>query len=380
MNTSYNSLLQVDLNKISSNWKTIQSALPTGCQCIPVLKGNAYGAGLVPVAKALYASGANFLAVAQVSEGILLRSAGLKDAEVFVLGGVPQPLLAAAVSHRIGLTLFSAATAYALEAECARQQVSAFPVQIKIETGLHRNGVLPGEELDELIEALRNCPHLKAAGAFSHFAEGEVYGSPLTMCQFAEFQRGVAQLKSAGICPPLLHICNSGASEWFDEAICTGVRIGRRLYMDSQKHPGEHGAIAEACCWQSSVTNLRTLAPGETLGYDGAWTAPRATRVAVVCVGYADGLCPQLAAAHAPVLVGDCRAPLLSTCMDQCFVDVTDIPCQIGDVVTFFGESAGGVHLSAQEVASLIGDEGVFLTSLLTARVGRIYLGLGTPA
>lgn len=369
----YNSYLSVNMNKISNNYKTAAAQLPNGVCCIPVLKGNAYGHGLVPVAKALCGAGANVLAVAQVREGVQLRQSGISQPEILVLGGVPQQLFPAAVTMNIGISLFHGPTAQLLDAECEKQGVNDFPVHIKIETGLHRIGVTPGAELAALVKALQSCTHLHIAGVFSHFADGEAYHSELAQRQYRLFQKAVAQLADAGIHPPLVHICNSGASEWFAEAVCTGVRLGRRLYMDSQQHPGAAGAIEPVSSWRASITNLRWLEPGDCIGYDGAWVAARRTRVAVVCVGYGDGLFPPLADAHAPVLVGEQRAPLLGTCMDQCFVDVTELSCAVGDEVTFFGESSNGTPLLAQEVAALVGDEGVYLTSLLTDRVARVY-------
>lgn len=377
MNTAdlYNSHLEVDMHILTENYQEIRRLAGAGVTCIPVLKGNAYGVGLVPVAKVLCAAGADTIAIAQVREGVQLRGAGLTAPRIFVLGGVPEHLFPAAVQYDIGITLFCPATALALEAECARQGRAAFGVQIKIETGLHRAGVLPGAELAALLAALAQCPHLTVEGVFSHFADGEVHGSLLARAQYERFCTALAQLQAAGVQPPLVHLCNSGASEWFSEAAFSAIRVGRRLYMGSQQVPGSGGAIGEVCSWRASVTNLRTLQPGETVGYDAAWTAQRQTRVALICAGYSDGVYPPLAAAHAPVLVGRERAPLLGTCMDQCFADVTDIPCAVGDEVTFFGRSSDGrAFLSAQEVGAFIGDEGVFFTNALTPRVGRVYL------
>lgn len=369
-----NSYLQVNVNKISENWKTVSNSLPTGTVCIPVLKCNAYGLGLVPVAQELIKSGASVFALAQVGEGVNLRKAGITDADVFILGGVPDYLFSAAVHYNIGLSVFHPHTAYLLNEECKKQNIKKFSVQIKIETGLNRTGVKPGAELTKLIEALKNCKNLSVSGVFSHFSEGELYGSKSAKAQYALFCKAVLQLSEAGINPPLVHICNSGASEWFKEAVCTGVRIGRRLYTDNQQHPGENEPIEEVCSWRTSITNMRFVKKGECVGYDGAWVAQRDSKIAIACVGYGDGLYPLAAQAHAPVLVNDSRAHLIATCMDQSFIDVTDVGCKVGDEVTFFGESKGGEFISVQEIAALVKNEGVYLTSLLTDRVKRVYI------
>ena len=174
-------------------------------------------------------------------------------------------------------------------------------------------------------------------------------------------------------------MCNSGGSDWFRASFCNAVRIGRRLYMDNQAEPltpGTPGAVQEACSWRASVTNLRVVEAGDTVGYDAAWTAPRRTRVATVCVGYGDGLYYPLAEAGGPLLVGEQRARLLATCMDQCFVDVTDIPCRVGDEVTFFGQSSGGATMPIQELGKFMHVEGVYFYSFLSPRVARVYEGL----
>jgi alanine racemase len=174
-------------------------------------------------------------------------------------------------------------------------------------------------------------------------------------------------------------MCNSGGSDWFRASFCNAVRIGRRLYMDNQAEPltpGTPGAVQEACSWRASVTNLRVVEAGDTVGYDAAWTAPRRTRVATVCVGYGDGLYYPLAEAGGPLLVGEQRARLLATCMDQCFVDVTDIPCRAGDEVTFFGQSSGGAAMPIQELGKFMHVEGVYFYSFLSPRVARVYEGL----
>ena len=340
--TLCNSYLSVNLQTIINNMQSIQEDIGPDVECIPVLKDNAYCLGAVPIAKALctYAN-VRTIAVAQVCEGVELRQAGLSAPAVLVLGGVPERLFPAAVEYGLQLTVFHPSTVYALEKLAAAQGKRA-EVQIKVETGLNRTGAKPGAELGALAAALAACPHVR-------------------------------------IDPPQKHMCNSGGSDWFRASFCNAVRIGRRLYMDNQAEPltpGTPGAVQEACSWRASVTNLRVVEAGDTVGYDAAWTAPRRTRVATVCVGYGDGLYYPLAEAGGPLLVGGQKARLLATCMDQCFVDVTDIPCRAGDEVTFFGQSSGGAAMPIQELGKFMHVEGVYFYSFLSPRVARVYEGL----
>ena len=331
--TLCNSYLSVNLQTIINNMQSIQEDIGPDVECIPVLKDNAYCLGAVPIAKALctYAN-VRTIAVAQVCEGVELRQAGLSAPAVLVLGGVPERLFPAAVEYGLQLTVFHPSTVYALEKLAAAQGKRA-EVQIKVETGLNRTGAKPGAELGALAAALAACPHVRTMGVFSHFSTGETKESPTAY----------------------------------------------RQYMDNQAEPltpGTPGAVQEACSWRASVTNLRVVEAGDTVGYDAAWTAPRRTRVATVCVGYGDGLYYPLAEAGGPLLVGEQRARLLATCMDQCFVDVTDIPCRAGDEVTFFGQSSGGAAMPIQELGKFMHVEGVYFYSFLSPRVARVYEGL----
>ena len=142
-----------------------------------------------------------------------------------------------------------------------------------------------------------------------------------------------------------------------------GARIGRRLYMDSQrfpKAPGSPGAIGEVASWRSQITSLRLIRAGETVGYDARFKADGPTMVAAIPVGYGDGLDERLLSAKVPLLVTPegHEARYLAICMDQSLIDVSGIPCRLGDEVTILGRATGGKLLSAQRVNGAIGHEG----------------------
>lgn len=168
------------------------------------------------------------------------------------------------------------------------------------------------------------------------------------------------------------HISASAAHEQFPQYRLEGVRIGRRLYMDHPTAPT--GRVSETATWRTWITNLRTLQAGAPLGYGGKVFLERDSTVATIAVGYGDGLSEELVQMHGPVLIGGQRARLMACCMDQTLVDVTGIPCRVGDPVTLFGWDEQGNLLPSQEVALLIGeDEGCGLTAQLSPRVARIY-------
>ena len=373
----YNSYLEIDLQLLRENFRSIRAALPESTELIPVLKGDAYGFGAVEVAKVLCAEGGvNTIALAQVGEAAELRSAGI-GCELLVIGAIPPVQIPVAVENDLALTVFRPDAVRALDAEAGKQG-KKIHVQIKIETGLNRIGVKPGKPLEELLAALKAAGNLEVRGVFTHFSDGEVFGSEEAKTQFARFMAAAEQVRSAGFTDVTRHICNSGASDWFAEAYLDAVRIGRRLYMDSRDHPlpaGAPGAVGEVASWRTSIMNLHTVQAGETVGYDGVFTAEQPTDVATVCVGYGDGLCSDFVRAGSPVLVNGKRARYIGICMDQCLLDVTGIDCAIGDEVTIFGRASDGSFLSAQELAATVGHEGVYFTDLLSKRVERRYIG-----
>lgn len=366
----HNSVLYIDMGQLRRNAEAILRELD-GAQLIPVLKGNAYGLGLEKVGAALAdIPEIRTMAVAQVSEGAVLRQAGVTQ-DILVLGGVPERLLAPAVE--LGLTLTVGRPGLLpLLAELGRTQGRLVQVQVKVETGLHRYGLTPGAELDGLLEEWREyAPWIRVTGAFTHFAD---LGDPVrTEEQFQTYLRGVAQLERGGMEIPMRHVSASAASEYAPQYRLDGVRIGRRLYMDHPTAP--LGTVREVCSWRAWVTRVRPLRAGDALGYGGHIRMPRDGMAATISVGYGDGLDPELVRVGGPVLIGGQQARLLACCMDQTVVDVTGIPCAVDDEVTLLGGDGHGNWLSAQEVSLLIGeDEGCGLTSRLSSRVGRVYL------
>lgn len=367
----YNSAVYVNTSDFKANIQSIIHSLPDYIDCIPVLKGNAYGLGLVPLAKiAAQFPEIHTLAIAQLSEALTLREAGLTQ-QLLVLGSMPTAHIDAAVQHDVTITVGRAGMLSHLAAS-AKRHGKAAQFQLKIDTGLHRIGINPGQDLSSWIEEYHQYKeHLHLSGAFTQFSDAETVGNPQCHSQYQLFLSAVSQLQEAGIHPPCKHVCNSAASEWLNPLYGDAVRVGRRLLMDSQLHP--LGSIREVASWRTSITCIKHLKAGDTVGYGGKRVLDRDATVATLAVGYGDGLNITLAEKGGPALVRGKRAKLLGTCMDQSFLDVTGIDCAVDDEVTFFGYDRQGNFLSSQEVAQIIGDEGCGLTEALSSRVARIY-------
>ena len=359
----YSSALYVDMNIFDKNIQILTRRHPA---VIPVLKSDAYGLGLLPIARALTGHpGVKLLAVAQVLEGAMLRQGGI-EGEILVLGGTLPRQWTAAAELGLTLTVTRPGMVTALN-----RLGRAVQVHLKIETGLNRNGIRPGAELAGVMAELGSADYVNLTGTYSHFAAAEARDVLRCGAQKAEFDRALEQLKAGGFDPGLRHMSNSAAAEWLENGRYDAVRVGRGLYMDAQDDPA--GDIREVASWRAAIVGIRQYPAGTRLGYGQGVILQKDTRVAMVNVGYGDGLNHRVADGG-PALVEGKTARLLGCCMDQCFLDVGEIPCEVGSEVTLFGYDGRGNHLPSQEVARLCDDEGCGLTAALGSRVARIYL------
>ncbi len=365
-----NSYLSIQKDVLQENAEAVRKSLRPGTEILPVLKGNAYGLGMLEAAAVLAPlPGIRTFVLAHVSEGLELRKAGFGQ-DILILGSpLPSALSAAADA---GLTLTVGRLALLPELARESERIGApVSVQLKLDTGLQRSGAAPGEELAALLAELTAAgERILLRGVYSHFADTS---SPERCArQYELYLRGLEQVEAAGFTVPLRHICDSAASELYPEYHLDAVRLGRRLMMDSPDCPT--GLVREPMAWRARILDIRRRAAGTSVGYKDACVLAQDTDVALIGVGYADGLPVAWAERHAPILVKGQRSPLLACCMDQCFADVTGLGCAVGDEVTFFGADHGAV-LTSQECAAACGaNEGCGITAALSDRVARVWL------
>ena len=378
----FNSTFTVNTSILARNGEIAQKNLGN-TEIIPVLKGDAYGYGTEKVYNTLKAAIApTRYAVAHVSEAAELRRCGSTE-ELMLISGVPLAAVRDALELGVTLTVANAETAR----HVARLADKPAAVQIELDCGLNRYGTKLGAELDALIAAIKSEPRLCVSGVYTHFTLLDFVDEDAVRRELDAYLDGVARIEAAGIEVPLRHAASSNVSEWFPAAHLDAVRLGRRLYMGPPRHrigTVHDDGVREPGTWRSTVTAVRRVTADERLGYGGEFCAGRDTTICLVSVGYADGLEPRLCSVltaspaatmrGAPVLVNGRRARLLGANMDSCYIDAGDCDAKLGDEVVFFGRSASGAELSAQDLAALIDDEGVYLSSRLTARVGREYV------
>jgi alanine racemase len=361
---------EVDLGSIKANIAAIRAALPQETKYMAVVKANAYGHGAVPVARAALEAGAGYLAVACIAEAAELRAAGI-TAPVLILGVTPAELAGELVE--LGVTQAVSSLDYARALNAALN--APLKVHLKLETGMGRTGFHADKDALGDIAAALSLKNLCFEGVFTHFAvsdcpEDEEY----TRFQHRRFEETVRSAEALrGERFELIHCANSGAVLNFREYAYDMARPGVIMYG---MYPGaEHGGIElrPAMSLRSRVYALTEHEPGDTISYGRTFTARRKTRLAVVPIGYADGL-HRVLSNKMDVLIRGVRCPQVGRiCMDMCMVDVTDLPeCAVGDVVTIIGRD-GDEEITAAELAALAGTINYEVTCDITARVPRIY-------
>ena len=365
----HQTVLEVDLDALVHNLNVYRSLLHPGTRIMAMVKAFAYGSGAVEVARALEYQQVDYLAVAYADEGVALRRAGIRLPVV-----VMNPELSAfdqMLRHSLEPEIYSAAMLRAFLGVVEETGIKDYPVHIKIDTGMHRLGFLP-EETEELTESLlRQGSPLYVRSVFSHLAAGEdPRQDAFTRRQIAVFTRVAEQIEKALGYKVLKHILNSAGIERFPEAQFDMVRPGLGLYGLS---PTYQERLRNVSTFRSVVTQVKKVRPGESVGYGRAFTAEKQIEVAVVPVGYADGLKRNLGNGAGELFIAGRRVPVIGNiCMDMCMADVTGLEVQAGDPVEVFGN-----HILISEVAQRSGTIPYEILASIPARVKRIYVREG---
>jgi alanine racemase len=367
--------VEVDLGAIVGNARKVGAL--TGAQVYAVVKADGYGHGAIAVARALMAARASAgFAVSLVEEGVALRDAGVTG-PVLVLGpsqhGGEDDMVMAGLTPVIGSVEDLAALA-----AVARRRGRPLEAHLKVDTGMGRLGVMPEEAPGLVVDAGR--AGVAIVGLMTHFAcaDSDDPADPgsMTQGQLRRFAEVEAQVRAAGAPIRVRHAANSSGALMFPEARLDAVRTGIAIYGNGRwpAHAGGRGEPAMRLV--SEVAQLRTIAIGASVGYGAAWRATRASRVAILPVGYADGL-PRRASGHASVAIRGQRAPLVGlVSMDIAVADVTDVAgVEVGDAAVLLGRASGGASISVAEYGGWAGLSEYEVTCGMSKRVPRTYVG-----
>ena len=339
----------VDPGKIEQNMREICSALPEHVRALAVVKADGYGHGALQTARAAIHGGASMLAVASVDEGTALRDGGIRI-PILVLGAVTGYDVKQGAEAGLIQTVCSPDMVRMCES-AATETGKQTEVHLKIDTGMGRIGIRTEKEKEQVMKTLRECPHVKLGGAFTHFADadGGEDGERYTEQQFRRFLELTDGLPEDVI----RHCCNSAAIHRHPEMHLDMVRAGISLYGYP---PVKTDMSLEPCMtWTATVSYVKELAPGSYVSYGRTWQANRTIRAATVTCGYGDGY-HRSASGKACVLIHGKRAAVIGRiCMDQMVADVTDIPdVKPGDEVILIGRE-GHEQITAEDLAKWSG-------------------------
>jgi len=369
--------VEIHLSAIGHNVGRVVELVGPGVDVLAVVKDDAYGHGAFRVAQAALDHGATWLGVASPNEGISLRRSGIRE-PILVLGWTPPWQAENTVGNDLVATVFAIEGAAALSQAAGHLGRTAC-VHIKVDTGMGRLGLLPDEVLPFLRRVSR-LPALQVDGIFTHMASADDADLSYTRRQLGRFGEVLSALRGEGLLPPHIHAANSACIFRLPESRYNLVRLGLAMYgLDPSPHAACPTGFVPALAFKCRVTQLRDLPRGSYIGYGCTFRTRRASRVAVLPVGYAHGF-RRGPANWGWVLVNGERAPILGrVCMDQSMIDVTDIcggeagGVQPGDVAVLIG-AQGSDCITADEVASRLGTINYEVITQVSARLPRLFL------
>ncbi|MEO0968822.1 MAG: alanine racemase [Cyanobacteria bacterium J06639_18] len=345
--------VEIDLEALSHNVQQLRQLIPKHTDLMAVVKADAYGHGAVTVAQIALKSGANWLGVATVPEGIELREAGI-NAPILILGATHTLEQIHAIAHwKLQPTICSPKQALVFsETLGSIDYSSSIPVHIKLDTGMSRLGT-NWELAGNFLQLVQSLPHLEITSVYSHLATADSADPTVMNLQHQRYKRAIAQIKEAGIEPSCLHLANSAGTLRDRNLHYDMVRVGIAIYgLYPATYLRETIDLRPVLQVKARVTQVKTISEGTGVSYGYQFIAPRELRIAVVGIGYADGV-PRNLSNKMQVLVRGKRVEQIGAItMDQLILDITDVPhIQQGEIVTLLGQQ-GKEKISADEWAN----------------------------
>ncbi|MFI5323291.1 MAG: alanine racemase [Thermodesulfobacteriota bacterium] len=356
---------EINLDSLVHNFNVVKGLLKQGVGVLSIVKADAYGHGAVEVSKALEEAGTDMLGVASVEEGMELRDYGI-EVPILLLGGIRPEEAAVVVEFSLTPCLYSLDAAESLNAESGKAGKRS-PYHLKIDTGMTRLGIGPGEAEDFLC-GLAGYKNIVMEGALTHLASAFSESPEDTRAQLDRFSRIVSLIRSKGFRPGCLHSANSAAIQRYPESYLDLVRPGIMLYGSD----GMSGLdLRPVMRLKTRIIQLRKVQAGTPVSYGGTFVTGRPSVIATLPVGYADGYMRRLSN-RAKVSVRGGLAPLVGTvCMDLITADVTDVEgVSVGDEVILFGDD----RVSVDDVASWADTISYEILSITGKRVPRRYI------
>ena len=379
MKTLKRTWAEVSLDNLEHNYRAIKNHIPEGCQFLGVMKADAYGHGAVPLSHALCELGAEYLAVSNLEEAIQLRRGGVR-APMLILGYTPASFADTMVFMDITQEVHSLEYAKELDTALAGTNY-ILNVHLKLDTGMTRIGFFAYDHERTLPELLEVCglPHLHVEGVFTHFCVADSKApedEAFTRTQYARFTAMLDALAAHGIRPELRHCASSGATILYPELALDMVRPGIATYGHAPSEDAEGILdLRPLMTVRTTVAQLREIPAGTSISYGRTYTAERDMRVAVLPIGYADGLLRGLSGKVSFRIRGKMARSVGRICMDMCMVDVSEIPgIRVGDEAALFGYDTDGTLLPCERIAQQAGTISYEILCGISKRIPRIYM------
>lgn len=368
----------VSLDNLSHNYKLLQEKVPASCKFLGVVKADAYGHGAVPISHYLKDLGADYLAVSNFEEALQIRRAELR-LPLLILGYTPpvyaEDMASMGIRQEVHSLEYARELSKQLEGTGRRLKV-----HLKLDTGMSRLGFFAYDEpmtLNQILEAAK-LPNLFFEGVFTHFPSADSYepeDQAFTRTQFARFTGMLDALAASGVRFPIRHCCNSAGTLLYPEFALDMIRPGIATYGISPA-PALKGAadLKPLLSLHTTVSQIRDFKEGVSVSYGRTYVTPGPRRIAVLCIGYADGLSRSLSGRISFRLRGKAVPVVGRICMDMCMVDVTEVPeAKVGDVVTVFGTDPDRGP-TVEDLAAQLDTIPYEILCDINKRIPRIYL------
>ncbi len=362
---------EIDLDALAANLQVLRTQVKNSTKIMAMVKADAYGHGAVPIAHELELLGADYLGVANIYEASSLREAGI-HLPILVLGYTPAELTQELLRLHVTQTVQSYSHAQRLS-QAAVAAGGTVKIHIKLDTGMSRCGIVCSVSEEKAAQEVREIcclPGLEPEGIFTHFAASEFEDETYTQMQYARFLSVLEKVRKLNVNIPLKHCANSAAVLKYPYMQMDMVRTGLALYGLSPLPQNFDFGLTPVLSLRTRIEQLKTLPAGTGVSYGVTFVTSRETRLAVLPIGYGDGL--RRAYTNASFIVRGQRAPQIGRlCMDLCMLDVTDIPnVQEHDEVVLFGAPP---YPNADAFAPEDGVNAYELLTGISKRVLRIY-------
>jgi len=357
------SRLELNLKAATENFRYFRSLLAPQTKLLVLVKANAYGHGGVEFAAMMQRAGADYLAVAYPVEGLELRRNGISLPILVLTAGTDfYPEI---IETRMEPSIPNLYSLQKLVSVLKEKGLKDYPIHIKLDTGMHRLGFM-GDEIPALVDFLNKSPEVKVKGLFSHLCVADEPDQDVfTHAQLDLFEQRTKQVAEGIGYMPMRHILNSAGIERFNDHQYDMVRLGIGIYGISAL---PNVKLAPVASLKVKILQIKKLGAGDTVGY-GRWgQAKEGTVIATIPVGYADGIDRHLGRGAASFSLNGHRVPTIGNiCMDMCMLDVTGVPCAVGDTVTVFGEDP-----TVSELAQILGTIPYEILASVPRRIHRV--------